>query len=342
MAKTVKTAKHTDAVTNEMWQSVNPFNQKMVEEYLDNATHLSPKSLKQYESALKIYFYWIKENKQDKKCTDIKAKDFMMYQNSLFRRGMSESGIKFKRSAISMFNQYIVLYYEDEYLTFRNYVTQNIVVPTTGKVHKKEPLTPEEYELLCDELERREEWQKLAYLRFSYDTGCRREESRQLLKEVVNYEPQKKMVKIRDENDNEVEVESVAYITHDIRCKGRGSVGNVRQLMFGQEAMDAIKKWLEVRGDDDCEYMFVTKTKTGKCNQVSESTFNYWCSNLFVEIIGRRVHPHLIRSTRATNLVINNNKSIETARKLLGHLSSDTTKLYIVSNDEDSSFDAFV
>lgn len=342
MAKTVKTAKHTNAVTNEMWQSVNPFNRKMVEEYLDNATHLSPKSLKQYESALKIYFYWIKENKQDKKCIDIKAKDFMIYQNSLYKRGMSESGIKFKRSSISSFNQYVMLYYEEEYATFRNYVTQNIVVPTTGKVHKKEPLTPKEYELLCNELEKREEWQKLAYVRFSYDTGCRREEARQLLKEVVDYEPQKKMVKIKDENDNETEMESIAYITHDIRCKGRGKVGEVRKLMFSMESMKAIRKWLEVRGDDDCEYMFVTKTKTGDCNQVAETTFNYWCTSLFAKIIKRRITPHTLRTSRATNMVVSEEKSIETARKLLGHKSSDTTRIYVVNEEDDEAFDAFI
>lgn len=342
MAKTVKTARHTDAVTNEMWQSVNPFNRKMVEEYLDNATHLSPKSLKQYESALKIYFYWIKENKQDKKCIDIKAKDYMMYQNSLYKRGMSESGIKFKRSSISSFNQYVMLYYEDEYATFRNYVTQNISVPKTGFVHNKEPLTPEEYQMLCNELESRGEWQKLAYVKFSYSTGCRREEARQLLKEVVDYEPETKMVKISDENGNESQMEAIAYRTHDIRCKGASVIGNVRKLQFDEDTMNTIKKWMEVRGEDDCEYVFVTKTKDGRCSQVSETTFNNWCSTTFTEILKKRITPHGFRRARATHMVICEDKSIETARRLLGHNSTDTTKIYVYSEEENDAFDAFV
>lgn len=337
-----KVAKHSDAITDKKWQEVNSFNRKMVEEYLDNSTHLSPKSLKQYESALRIYFYWIKENKEDKKCVDIKARDYMMYQNSLYNRGMSESGIRFKRSAISAFNQYIMLYYEEEYPTFRNYVTQNIIVPKTGEVHKKEALTPSEYKMLCDELEKREEWQMLAYLNFSYSTGCRREEARLLLKEVINYKPIKKMVNVEDEDGNQTEMESVAYMTHDIRCKGRGSVGTVRKLMFSEKAMETMRKWIEVRGNDDCEYMFVTKTKAGKCNQVSESTFNYWCINTFSDIVGFRVTPHTLRRSRATNLVISDEKSIETARKLLGHASSDTTRIYVLNDEENEAFDAFV
>lgn len=337
-----KTAKHNDAITDEMWESINPFNKKLVEEYLNNATHLSPKSKITYTSSLKQYFYWIKENRDDKSCVEIKSKDYMFYQNSLINRGLSESAIRINRSPISSFNQYIMLYYEEEYPTFRNYVTSNIPIPKTGFVHKKEPLTPDEYEMLCDELEKREDWQKLAYIKFSYSTGCRRAEALQLLKEVINYEPQTKMVKIVDENGKESNMEAIAYKTHDIRCKGGNIVGKVRQLQFGEEVMSAIKKWLEVRGEDDCPYMFVKKYKTGECSQLSDTAFNYWCSNTFEKIIGRRVHPHLLRESRATNMVIHENKSIETARRLLGHESSETTKIYIISDEETDAFDAFV
>lgn len=337
-----QTAQHCDGITDIMWKTVNPFNRQLVEEYLDNATHLSPRSRDTYISALKIYFYWIKENRDNKKCIDIKSKDFMFYQNSLAKRGMSDSGMKTKRSPISAFNQYIMLFYEDEYPTFRNYITKNIPVPKTGFVHKKEPLNPDEYILLCNELEKREEWQKLAYVKFSYSTGCRRAEVLQLLKEVVDYEPQTKTVKIKDEKGNESEMESIAYKTHDIRCKGRNSIGKIRKLQFGEEVMIAIKKWLEVRGEDECPYMFVKKTKNGECRQLAETAFNNWCNTIFEEIIGRRIHPHLFRESRATNLVIFEKKSIEIAQRLLGHNSSETTKIYVISDEESDAFDAFV
>lgn len=337
-----RTAPHQDAITDEMWATVNPFNRQMVEEFLQNSTHLSPDSIKTYTSSLRIFFYWVKEHLGDKKCTEIKSRDFMFYQNSLIRRGLSERSLKIKRSPVSAFNQYIMLYYEDEYPTFRNYVTKNIQVPKTGDVHKKEPLNPEEYQLLCDELEKRGDWQKLAYVKFSYSTGCRRAEAVQLLKEVINYKPKKKMIKIKDENGKESEMEVISYKTHDIRCKGHGTVGNVRQLQFGQDAMDAIIKWLEVRGEDDCPYVFVRKTKNGKCNQLNETTFNNWCTNIFEKIIGRRMHPHLFRESRATNIVVYEQKSIEVARKLLGHESSETTKIYVINNEESDADDAFI
>ena len=263
-----KIADKSIEVTEEMWLQCNEFNRNIINEYLDSSVHLSPKSYIQYKSALRIFAYWIKQHCNDKKVTDIKSRDYLRYQNWLANNGVSESTIKLKRSAVSNLNNYIMIYYEDEYPTFRNYINKSIKVPVTGAVHKKEPLTPDEYRYLCDELERRGEWQKLAYLKFSYVTGCRREEARLLLKEVVNYEPIIKTVKMKDSDGREVEVEVKKYKTHEIRCKGKGKIGKIRKLEFNEEAMEALKKWLEVRGEDDCPYMFVAKYG-GKINQVS-------------------------------------------------------------------------
>ena len=336
-----KIANKSMEVTEEKWLSCNEFNRNMITEYLDSAAHLSSKSHKQYKSALRMYAYWIKKHCNDKKNIDIKSRDYLRFQNWLSNNGLSDSAIKLKRSAINNLNNYIMVYYEDEYPTFRSYINKSIKVPVTGFVHKKEPLNPDEYLMLCNELEKREEWQKLAYLKFTYISGCRREESRLLLKEVVSYEPIVKMVKIKDETGNEIETEVTKYKSNEIRCKGRGKIGKVRKLEFSEEAMDALKKWLEVRGEDECPYMFVA-TYAGKLDQVSSSTFNYWCGSLFAKIIGRRVHPHILRESRATNLVVHSGKDIETARKLLGHSSSDTTKIYIIRDDEEDADEAFI
>ena len=58
---------------------------------------------------------------------------------------------------------------------------------------------------------------------------------------------------------------------------------------------------------------------------------------------GRRVHPHLFRESRATNLVVFQHKAPEVAQKLLGHNQVTTTlDHYIIRNDEnDQSDEAF-
>jgi integrase len=261
---------------------------------------------------------------------DIKGRDYLKYQNWLVGREMSSSGVKFKRAAISSLNGYIITYYEDKYPMFKNFITKKIPSPPKAFVHEKKPMNKEEWNLLIKTLEEREEWQKIAYLKFTYATGCRRAESRQLLKEVVNYKP---VIKTKD--DKEIKY----YQTHDIRCKGKGKVGKIRKLQFDQEALDAINKWLQIRGEDECPYVFITKYE-GRIRQLSESTFNRWCIE-FGEIIGRRVHPHQMREQRATDIVLTEGKDIKKAQKLLGHEQSSTTEIYVIRNEDDNIDDVF-
>lgn len=337
------TAKHSDEVTDEMWQQVNKFNRDLVKEFMDSKIELSEHSKVQYISGLKIFFWWVHENLNNKDCIEIKKKEFVKYLNYLTNRGLSESAIKLKKSVISSFCNYVCEYYEEEYPTFRSFVTSSMKVVQTGYVHEKVPLTTEEYNVLCHKLEELEKWQILAWLKFSYSTGCRRAESRQLLKEVVSYSPIAKIIKVKDNDGNEVDATSISYKTHNIRCKGRSIAGKVRKLQFSEDAMNAIKKWLEVRGDDDCPYVFVVKGKDGVVHQVSETTFNDWCSGILTKLVGRRVHPHLLRESRATNIVVEEGKSVETAQKLLGHESSETTiKHYVIREDTDDADEAFI
>ena len=289
---------------------------------------------------MRIFFKYVHDYLGDKDFTQIKKKEFQKYLNWLTNRGLSDSAIKFKKSCVSAFCNYVMMMYEDEMPTFRNF-TIGLKVVKTGYVHEKVPLTPDEYVALCEELERREEWQKLAYVVFSYSTGCRRAEARQLLKEVVDYPAKEKKIKIIDEDGKEVEAISRQYQTHTIRCKGASIQGKQRKLKFGEDAMHWLKKWVEVRGDDDCPYMFVVKKKDGsETRQVGEGIFNDWCSGLFTQIVGRRVHPHLMRESRATNLVVYEHKSAEVAQKLLGHNDVSTTKNhYIIKSDDNAESD---
>lgn len=216
-------------------------------------------------------------------------------------------------------------------------------VVKTGYVHEKQPLTPDEYEKLCNDLRELGEWQKLCWVMFSYRTGCRRAESRQLLKEVVNYPVIEKEITYIDEKGIEQKAMSRFYTTHTIRCKGPSQIGKPRKLKFSEDVMEAIKKWLEVRGDDNCQYVFVTKDKDG-VHQVSDTTFNDWCSGLLTKLVGRRIHPHLFRESIATNLVVYDHKSSKVAQKLLGHESVETTEGHyiILDSESDESDEAFI
>lgn len=331
-------AKLIDEVTDEYWNnSIDEENRFLIEDYLSQQSHLSSATLKQYKSALRIFARWVQEVNmpKGKKIYELKPRDALRYQNWLVRDiGLSSSGVKFKRSAVSSLCGYIEVFYEDDYKDFRNIFTKS--VPNVIKSAKKEklPLTTKEINTLIKELEKRGEWQKLAYLQYTYVTGCRREESRQLLKEVVKYN------KYIDKQGNEKKY----YLTHTIRAKGKGEEGKPRKFKIDDNAMEALKKWIEYRATlvdiDDCDYVFVSKTKDGY-RQLSANTFNLWCEYFSKILGGRPVHPHLFRSSRATNIIVEDGGDIKAVQSLLGHASSQTTEIYVVRDESDLDDDLF-
>lgn len=326
--------KKIEEVTNEFWDNeVNDYNKELIEEFLGQQ-HLSDATLKQYTSALKIFAKWIHDFARNKDIPDLKPRDALKYQNWLISKGLSSSAVKFKRSAVSSLCNFIELYYSDDHKDFRNIFTKAIPTVAKSNVKEKMPLTMKEINKLAKTLEKNEEWQKLAYLWFTYSSGCRREESRQLLVEVAGYE------KYQDKKGNSKEY----YVTHNIRAKGKGKEGKVRKFTFDQKAKEAIAKWVEYRKtqfpNDDCEFLFVSKTKDGY-RQLSANTFNLWCAEFSKILGGRPVHPHLFRSSRATNAVVEEGKDIKAVQKLLGHNSSQTTEIYVVRDESDDLDDLY-
>lgn len=327
--------KKIDEITDDFWDNiVNETNKKLIEAFLEQQ-HLSPDTLKQYQSALKIFAKWIydnhfsKKDNEEKIIPELRPRDAMSYQNWLQEKGLSPNGVKFKRSVVSSLCGFIEVFYDDLYPNFRNIYSKAVPNVAKSNVKEKIPLTKVEIDKLDKELTKREEWQKLAYLWFTYITGCRREESRQLLSEVTKYE----IRVVKDKKGKEKKF----YVTHRIRAKGRGKEGKVRVFQFDERAMQAIKKWMNYRKeqvpDDNCPYVFVSKSN-GNYKQLSKNTFNLWCEGFSKILGGKTVHPHLFRSSRAT-IAKENGADIKDIQKLLGHESSQTTEIYIIQDDSE-------
>lgn len=332
--------KKLEHITQEQWGGVNDFNKTILEDFLTNSVELSPKSLKSYESNLKIWFVWVMENLNNKEQVKIKPLEYKKFQNWMVNRGCSSADVNNKRSAISALNNYIEIYYNDEYPLFRNFINKSIKRPAPKIVRTKEPLTKSEFRHLIQELNKMGEYQMVAYILFTFDTGCRREESRQLTKDAIDLPPTIKTRTIKTPNGEEIE-EVKFYYTKPIRCKGAGEMGKMRRLAFSEESMLALKKWIQERGEDNCPYMFVSKYG-GEIKQVGETTFNSWFSNTISSIVGRPVHPHTLRASRATQAIVEEGKDVEAVKQLLGHEDQSTTlNFYVVRNNDDNVDDLF-
>lgn len=328
-------------ITDEEYALCNQLNRELVEDFLVNSTQLSDKTLFAYRSSLRIWLKWIKDNLNNKNVTEIKPREYLRFQNWLVNRGCSSSDIRTKRSTISSLNNYIEVYYLDEYPMFRNCVNSSIPVPEKSYVHEKNPPTRKEIMMLCDEVEKSNRWNKymiIAFIKFAFETGCRRGELLQIQKDIINAEKIVKEVEVRNE-DGSVEKKTAEYYqTPKIRCKGRGKTGKIRQLKFSDYSMDAFKKWMEVRGEDNVNEMFITKDH-GNYVPATPATLNDICMDILTPILGRRIYPHAFRSASATVRVVEDGKSIEVVRSLLGHNSAETTKIYVCGIDDEAEAD---
>ena len=307
---------------------VHEGDQELVDDFLEQQSHLSDQTLKQYRSSLMIFLKWNHDKNRNKELTELKPRDGLRFQNYLLNEGLGTSAIKLRRSTVSSFYGYLEVFWSDEYPDVRNIYSK--AVPSVGSVKKKEkePLTLNEIAKITEALEEREEWQKLAYFWFSIGSGARREEVRQVLREVADYD---KFVKDGDEKNY--------YLTNKVRAKGKGREGKVRRHYITEEAMEYIQKWVRFRESnydfDNDEHLFVTVNVSGeKVNQISASTFNVWCNEFSEYIDGKRVHPHLLRTTRAT-LLSDEGVDIRAIQKLLGHEDASTTSIYIISDNDE-------
>lgn len=307
---------------------VHEDDQELVDDFLEQQSHLSDQTLKQYRSSLMIFLKWNHDKNRNKELTELKPRDGLRFQNYLLNKGLGTSAIKLRRSTVSSFYGYLEVFWSDEYPDVRNIYSK--AVPSVGSVKKKEkePLTLTEIAKITEALEEREEWQKLAYFWFSIGSGARREEVRQVLREVADYD---KFVKDGDEKNY--------YLTNKVRAKGKGREGKVRRHYITEEAMEYIQNWVRFRESnydfDDNEHLFVTVNVSGeKVNQISASTFNVWCNEFSEYIDGKKVYPHLLRTTRAT-LLSDEGVDIRAIQKLLGHEDASTTSIYIISDNDE-------
>jgi len=105
--------------------------------------------------------------------------------------------------------------------------------------------------------------------------------------------------------------------------------GNAKRTVpLNKDARKAIEKYLEVRRNDDSDYLFIGQRGAIKRNAV----------NLILEGYGDRlqikVTPHMIRHTLGYNLV-RKNIPITTIQQILGHESIITTNLYTATPKDD-------
>lgn len=111
----------------------------------------------------------------------------------------------------------------------------------------------------------------------------------------------------------------------------RGKGNKEREVYFNDLAKVYIQRYLDLREDDN-PALFVTHNKPH--NRLGITGVETMLRNLGKRAGVNKVHPHRFRRHMATTL-LNKGVQIEQIQQLLGHAEIETTKLYIVTDDDE-------
>lgn len=313
-------AKKLPDVTEEMWQEVNADYRNLVEEYLSVQNH-SPKTKKQYRSALGQFGWFMKDSMNNKPFHKVTKRDFLRFLSYLRDdRKMSSSGMALKKASVSSLCNYIeniVADEEEHYKNFRNF-TRGLPSIPKNKVYDKVKVTKEEYEEMMKVLEDDENWLGMAWLATSFLCGSRRSETIQFKTEIINYEPK----------------DGQTYLlSHRVRGKGQGIDGKDLTYMIPFDVIPYWNKWIETRGYES-EYVFTTKYN-GEIGQMSSSWADNFCESVLSHILGRRVNPHIFKASCIT-YHLEQGVDIKVVSKYIAHHNDiSTTSIYDLRDFEE-------
>lgn len=112
----------------------------------------------------------------------------------------------------------------------------------------------------------------------------------------------------------------------ELSVRGKGE--KVRVVFFSPSAQTAIKKYLEKRGDTE-EKLFVSLSKSDKVTGGIEPRAVQRLVDFYARKAGipKKVHPHQLRHSFATDLLVNG-ADLRSVQEMLGHANIATTQVY--------------
>ena len=313
--------------TPELWEQVNKENKTIMNDYLEEYKQRKKAkgTVSQYFNDLRIVMIFILNELGNQSLLDLKKKDFRRFNIWCQERDMSNARVNRLMSSIRSMLAYVED--DEEYDYEVNYASK-------VKGLAKEPVRIDEddffmtYEQIIkirDELLKRGELKLCVLHMILFDSAGRRNEVHQILKEGLLEGNKTNIVK--------------------------GKRGKTFPLVYLNDTKELIKQYLEERGEDEIESLWIIGKGENK-KPASYETIYDWVlkiAKIFSEIEGRQIDIfcHSYRHSRIEcllqgedpRLLDENGKprkySLEEVQKFVHHSSSDTTSGYAKNHDED-------
>lgn len=288
-------------------------NKDILEDYMLElqARKLAVKSRQQYLADLKMFLVYVCQNMNNKSILELKKRDMRNFFLMMSNEGKSSSRINRVQSSIRNLLEFLVMD-DDIYPEYQINPMKKIKGVPKETVKDIVFLTAEQCEYLIDYLLKKEEYQKALYLVISLDSAGRRNEIHQLTKQTFI-----------DKKNRTVEVV--------------GKRGKRFSLMVTQRSLDIFDLYIEQRGIDNIDSLWVTGKDENKRELGYDGLYNYALS--FRSILEAKFEadiPLNSHSLRHTSLELYETGE-HYALKYMGKDRLDINTLRILANHEDIS-----
>lgn len=312
-----------------IWKEVIKYNKILMDDFLMEmrAQKKKKSTIDQYRNDLRILFIYIYKELDNKRICDLKKKDFRNYSLWLSEEcNLSNARVNRLMSALRSMLEYASN--EEDY-------EDDIVINHASKVKglpKEEVrdivfLTDEQIEKIYNYLIEKEEYQKACYLAILYDSVGRRNEIYQ--------------------------VEKFNLLESNKTNKVIGKRGKEFSLLYFTRTKEALKLWIDQRGKDDIDSLWVTQNKPRRA--ASYETLYNWILD-FCDILNELegvylpFNAHSFRHSGLENYstgvhyyckILGKKFELKELQLLANHSDMSTTDSYLKNKDEEETMLAF-
>jgi integrase/recombinase XerC len=122
-----------------------------------------------------------------------------------------------------------------------------------------------------------------------------------------------------------LDLDAIDFTTQEIRVLGKG--GKMRIVPAGRPALDAVKRWLAVRGQwprRETSALFIAKSGRRIGTALIQRRIKKWAA---VQGLTVDPHPHMLRHSFASHL-LQSSGDLRAVQEMLGHASIASTQVY--------------
>ena len=312
--------------SDEVYEKVNKESKLVLEDYILElkAKGRAVTTIEQYVFDIRMYLCYIYENANNKSILELKKRDFRNFFLMLQETGKSSARINRVQSSLRNLLEFVVDD-EDEYEDYYQNPMKKIKSIEKNPTREIVFLEDKEIDYLLNYLIEHNKIQKALYVSLSYDSAGRRNE-------IIQVE---KYSFLDDEKSTTNEVV--------------GKRSKKFTLMYSNRTKEIAKKWLEERGEDDIDSLWVSYYN-GEARPLRYETLYAWVVS-FRSILEAKydedlpIFPHVFRHSAAECYIDGTHYALSEMGRdkleigelkiLMRHENIDITNSYLKNKDDE-------